>query len=183
LSLIGKVLNYNSQTVDVSRSFTYNGKLLKQENISVKNSRIDTLNIIADAIDSLSFEYIIKRDNGYFDGERRKIPVIKQGVKETKGLFEVLNGDTTARLKFDPALGAITFHAENSVLPALMEETQKLRDYKYLCNEQLASKLKGLLSERRIKKFLGEEFKYGKNITEVIKKLQENRKSTGTWGW
>jgi TonB-dependent SusC/RagA subfamily outer membrane receptor len=183
LSLIGKVLNYNSQTADVNRSFTYNGKLLKQENISVKNSKIDTLNIIADAIDSLSFEYTIKRDNGYFDGERRKIPVIKQGVKETKGLFEVLNGDTTARLKFDPALGPITFHAENSVLPALMEETQKLRDYKYLCNEQLASKLKGLLSERRIKKFLGEEFKYGKNITEMIKKLQENRKSTGIWGW
>lgn len=183
LSLIGKVLNYNSQIADVNRSFTYNGKLLKQDNINVKNSRIDTLNIIAEAIDSLSFEYVIKRDNGYFDGERRKIPVIKQGVKETKGLFEVLNGDTTARLKFDPALGPITFHAENSVLPALMEETQKLRDYKYLCNEQLASKLKGLLSERRIKKFLGEEFKYGKNITEVIKKLQENRKSTGTWGW
>ncbi|MEZ2334421.1 carboxypeptidase-like regulatory domain-containing protein [Mucilaginibacter sp. RCC_168] len=183
LSVIGKVLNYNSQSADVNRSFSYNGKLLKQENISVKNSKIDTLNIIADAIDSLSFEYTIKRDNGYFDGERRKIPVIKQGVKETKGIFEVLNGDTTAHLKFDPALGPITFHAENSVLPALMEETQKLRDYKYLCNEQLASKLKGLLTERRIKKFLGEEFKYGKNITEVIKKLQENRKSTGTWGW
>lgn len=183
LSVIGKVLNYNSQTADVNRSFSYNGKMLKQENISVKNSRIDTLNIIADAVDSLSFEYTIKRDNGYFDGERRKIPMIKQGVKETKGLFEVLNGDTTTRLKFDPALGPITFHAENSVLPALMEETQKLRDYKYLCNEQLASKLKGLLTEKRIKKFLGEEFKYGKNITEVIKKLQENRKSTGTWGW
>ncbi len=183
LSLIGKVLNYNSQTADVNRSFSYNGKLLKQENISVKNSRIDTLNIIADAIDSLSFEYTIKRDNGYFDGERRKIPVIKQGVKETKGVFEVLNGDTTTHLKFDPALGPIIFHAENSVLPALIEETQKLREYKYLCNEQLASKLKGLLTEKRIKKFLGEEFKYGKNITEVIKKLQENRKSTGTWGW
>ncbi|MBB6110151.1 TonB-dependent outer membrane receptor, SusC/RagA subfamily, signature region [Mucilaginibacter lappiensis] len=183
MSVIGKVLNYNSQTADVNRSFTYNGKLLKQENISVKNSKIDTLNIIADAIDSLSFEYTIKRDNGYFDGERRKIPVIKQGVKETKGMFEVLNGDTTAHLKFDPTLGPITFHAENSVLPALMEETQKLRDYKYLCNEQLASKLKGLLTEKRIKKFLGEDFKYGKNITEVIKKLQENRKSTGTWGW
>jgi TonB-dependent SusC/RagA subfamily outer membrane receptor len=183
LSVIGKVLNYNSQTADVNRSFSYNGKLLKQENISVKNSRIDTLNIIADAVDSLSFGYTIKRDNGYFDGERRKIPVVKQGIEETKGIFEVLNGDTTARLKFDPALGLVTLHAENSVLPALMEETRKLRDYKYLCNEQLASKLKGLLTEKRIKKFMSEEFKYGKNITEVIKKLQENRKSTGTWGW
>jgi uncharacterized protein YfaS (alpha-2-macroglobulin family) len=36
-----------------------------------------------------------------------------------------------------------------------MEETQKLRDYKYLCNEQLASKLKGLLAEKAHQKVPG----------------------------
>src|SRR3569833_278314 len=86
-------------------------------------------------------------------------------------------------MKFDPAKGPVTFHAEASLLPVLLTETEKLRDYKYLCNEQLASKLKGLLMEKRIKKFLGEDFKYEKNINDVIKKLQENRKSAGTWGW
>ncbi|SDF07630.1 TonB-dependent outer membrane receptor, SusC/RagA subfamily, signature region [Mucilaginibacter pineti] len=183
LNLIGKVLNYNAQPVNVNRTFTYNGKLLKQGALDVKNSLIDTLNITADATDSLTFEYSIKGDKGYSDGERRKIPVMEQGVKETKGIFEALNNDTTVSLKFDPALGPVTFRAEASVLPALAEEARKLREYKYLCNEQLASKLIGLLNERRIKKFLGEPFKYGKNITEVIKKLQDNRKSTGTWGW
>jgi TonB-dependent SusC/RagA subfamily outer membrane receptor len=183
LNLIGKVLNYTALPVNLNRSFTYNGKLLKQGTFDVKNSKIDTLNIVADATDSLTFEYSIKRDNGYSDGERRKIPVIEQGIKETKGIFEALNNDTTVNLKFDPLLGPVTFRAEASVLPALAEEARKLREYKYLCNEQLASKLIGLLNERRIKKFLGEPFKYGKNITEVIKKLQDNRKSTGTWGW
>jgi hypothetical protein len=42
-------------------------------------------------------------------------------------------------------MGPVTFRAEASVLPTLNEETRKLREYKYLCNEQLASKLKGLL--------------------------------------
>lgn len=183
MSLIGKVMNYNSATATVNRSFIYNGKTLKQDVLQVANAKIDTLNITSNATDSLTFEYNIKRDNGYFDGERRTVPVFKQGIKETKGIFEALQRDTTISLKFDPAMGPITFRAEASVLPALAEEAAKLREYKYLCNEQLASKLIGLLVEKRIKTRLNEPFKYEKNILEIIKKLQENRKTTGTWGW
>lgn len=183
MSLIGKVMNYNSTPAKLSRTFSYNGKILAQGDFDVSNSKIDTLPIVASATDSLSFEYSIKRDNGYFDGEQRKIPVVKQGVQETKGIFEALDRDTTINLQFDPALGPITFRAEASALPALAEEAKRLREYKYLCNEQLASKLKGLLSEKRIKTFLGETFKYERNILEVISKLQQNRKANGTWGW
>jgi TonB-dependent SusC/RagA subfamily outer membrane receptor len=183
LSAIGKVTNYSTDPIKLTRSFTYNGKPLKQDAFEVKNTRIDTLNVTAANTDSLTFEYTIKRANGYFDGERRKIAVVEQGVKETKGIFEALNKDTTVTMQFDPALGPVTFRAEASALPALAEEAQCLRDYKYLCNEQLASKLKGLLAEKRICAYLGQPFKYERNILEVIKKLQENRRSQGTWGW
>jgi TonB-dependent SusC/RagA subfamily outer membrane receptor len=183
MSLIGKVMNYNSSPATVNRSFTYNGKPIKQDVLQVTNAKIDTLNITADVTDSLTFEYNITRDNGYSDGERRTVPVFKQGVKETIGTFEALQRDTTISLKFDPAMGPVTFRAEASVLPALAEEAAKLREYKYLCNEQLASKLIGLLVEKRIKTRLNEPFKYEKNVLDIIKKLQENRKTTGTWGW
>jgi TonB-dependent SusC/RagA subfamily outer membrane receptor len=183
LSAIGKVMNYNAEPAKLTRTFSYNGKQIRQDILDIKNSKIDTLNVTAVTNDSLTFEYSIKRDNGYFDGERRKIPVIEQGVKETKGVFEVLTADTSIDMKFDPALGPVSFRAEASVLPALAEEAKYLRQYKYLCNEQLASKLKGLLAEKRIDKYLGEPFKYEKNIPEVIKKLKENRRSQGTWGW
>ncbi|AMR32131.1 hypothetical protein A0256_12205 [Mucilaginibacter sp. PAMC 26640] len=183
MNLIGKVMNYNATPVKVNRIFSYNGKILKQGNLNISNAKIDTLNITASATDSLEFEYSIIRDNGYYDGERRKIPVIKPGVQETKGIFAALDRDTTLSLKFDPSMGPVTFRAEASALPALAEEARKLRDYKYLCNEQLASKLKGLLSEKRIKSFLDETFNYEKNLLDVIKKLQANRRSTGTWGW
>lgn len=187
MNLIGKVMNYNNTSVKLTRIFKYNGQTLKQDELEVKNSKIDTLTITAAAsatpADSITFEYTIKRDNGYFDGEQRRIPVMPQGVKETKGVFEAFDRDTTVNMKFDPALGPVTFRAEASVLPALTEETRKLREYKYLCNEQLASKLKGLLMERRIKRFLGEEYKYERNINDVIKKLKESRKDNGMWGW
>ncbi|MEO3406258.1 carboxypeptidase-like regulatory domain-containing protein [Mucilaginibacter sp. CAU 1740] len=191
MNLIGKVMNYNSNPAKLTRTFKYNGRQLKQDEFEVKSSKIDTLKITATSLatatitstDSLTFEYTIKRDNGYFDGEQRKIPLMPQGTKETKGLFEALDRDTTVTLKFDPSLGPVTFHAEASALPVLAEEARKLREYKYLCNEQLASKLKGLIMERHIKKFLGEDFKYGKNVQEIIKKLKENRKANGLWGW
>ncbi|HTD99574.1 MAG TPA: alpha-2-macroglobulin family protein [Mucilaginibacter sp.] len=183
MNIIGKVMNYNADAVNVNRTFSYNGKEIKNDALSVTNSKIDTLSITAENTDSLTFEYTVKRDNGYFDGERRKIPVIQQGVEETVGIFEALNRDTSINLKFDPAMGPVTFRAETSVLPVLAEEASRLRDYKYLCNEQLASKLIGLLSEKRIKAFLNEPFQHKKNVLEIIKKLEQNRKTQGTWGW
>lgn len=183
MNVIGKVMNYNSTPAMLQRTFSYNGSPLKQDSLSVVNSKIDTLTITASTNDSLSLEYAIKRTNGYSDGEQRKIPVVKPGVQETKGIFEVMRGDTSINLKFDAALGKVTFRAEASALPALLEETDKLREYRYLCNEQLASKLKGLLSEERIKKYLKQPFTREKNILEIIKKLNENKKGSGLWGW
>ncbi|MBE9586794.1 carboxypeptidase-like regulatory domain-containing protein [Mucilaginibacter sp. JRF] len=183
MNVIGKVMNYNTTPVKLQRTFKYNGTQLKQDSLNVSNSKIDTLAITASATDSLTFEYAIKRDNGYGDGEQRKIPVVKQGVQETKGIFEVLRGDTSMSIKFDAALGKVTFRAEASALPTLIEETDKLREYRYLCNEQLASKLKGLLGEKRIKGYLKQPFTHDKNILDILKKLNENRKGSGLWGW
>ncbi|RYZ96297.1 MAG: hypothetical protein EOP47_24155, partial [Sphingobacteriaceae bacterium] len=182
LSAIGKVMNYNADPVKLSRTFTYNGKIIQRDSLTILNSKIDTLNITAADTDSLTFEYTINKSTGYFDGEQRKIPVIEQGVQETKGKFEVLRGDTAVSFKFDAALGQVTFRAEASALPVLIEETNRLRDYRYLCNEQLASKLKGLMVEKRIKNYLNEPFKHDKLVNDIIKKLKENR-GKQIWGW
>lgn len=183
MGAIGKVMNYTDSAVQVTRTFKYNGKLLKNDVLSVKNAEIDTLNIVADGKDSLSFEYALKRPNGYTDGERRLIPIIERGLTEAKGSFDALRRDTTLTMTFDPQLGPVTFRAEASALPILLETTEHLRQYQYLCNEQLASKLKGLLAEKKIKTYLNEPFKWDKNIREIIDKLQTNKTSAGTWGW
>lgn len=183
MTAIGKVMNYGSTSVSVNRSFAYNGKAVKQDLLNVSNAHIDTLHATASGTDSLSFEYSIKRDNGYSDGELRKIPLIETGITETKGSFAALNRDTTVQFKFDPALGPVTFHAEASLLPILEQETEKLRQYKYLCNEQLASKLKGLLTQKRIKTYLHQPFKWDATVKDIIKKLSDSKKTSGLWGW
>ncbi|RCH56360.1 hypothetical protein DJ568_00425 [Mucilaginibacter hurinus] len=183
LTTIGKVMNYGAKGAKVNRRFLYNGSVLNQDSLQIVNSQIDSLQVNAGNTDSLSFEYAISKTNGYFDGELRKIPVVKQGVQETKGHFEALRGDTTVNMQFDTRLGPVTFHAEASILPVLLAETSQLRDYKYLCNEQLASKLKGLMAEKRINAYLRQPFAHDKYVKELIKKLQESRSNTGLWGW
>ncbi|RZK47002.1 MAG: hypothetical protein EOO87_22655, partial [Pedobacter sp.] len=183
INVLGKLMNYTSLEETGVRKFLYNGKELRNSTVKFKNSLIDTLGISVKSKDSLNFEYTLAQENGYFDGERRKIPVFEAGIKETKGYFSALLRDTTINYAFDKNLGKITLRAEASVFPTLLDEMTKLRNYEYLCNEQLASKLKSLLMEKRVRKYLDQKFIHEKDISFILKKLQQNRKPQGTWGW
>ncbi|TCC98754.1 alpha-2-macroglobulin family protein [Pedobacter hiemivivus] len=195
IKVIGKLMNYSNADEIVTRKFSYNGAEVLNSAVTFKNAKIDTLSIVAkgggfkvhadhvNVVDSLRFEYSMKQDNGYFDGEVRKIPLLQAGVTETKGYFNAFTRDTTVNYNFDATLGKVTLRAEASLFPTLLDEIDKLRSYEYLCNEQLASKLKALLLEKTVRKYLSEPFKEEKNIKEILKKLQNNKRPEGTWGW
>ncbi|WP_316792520.1 alpha-2-macroglobulin family protein [Pedobacter frigoris] len=189
INVIGKLMNYSNVEEAALRKLSYNGTDMLNGAVKFKNAHIDTAAIVAKSSgkqtlkDSLAFEYSMKQDNGYFDGELRKIPLMQAGVLETKGFFNALMRDTIVTYNFDKSLGKVTLRAETSIFPTLLDEMEKLRNYEYLCNEQLASKLKALLLEKKVRKYLGEEFKEEKNITKIIEKLQKNKRPEGTWGW
>lgn len=183
INVIGKLMNYTPQEEKVTRKFSYNGQELRNNTIQFKNAHIDTIAVVAQGKDSLSFKYTLEQPNGYFDGELRKIPVLTTGVTETKGYFDVLEKDTTVNYNFQAGLGKVTLRAEASVFPVLLDEMEKLRKYEYLCNEQLASKLKSLLLEKSVRTYLGEPFKHEKEIKDIIKKLLGSKRKEGTWGW
>jgi len=184
INIIGKLMNYSPIAEKVIRKMSYNQQPRLSSTVTIKNSLIDTIPVKAIAEkDSLYFEYTLTQDNGYFDGEIRKIPVFEKGVKETKGYFNALHSDTTINYNFDKRLGKVTVRAEASVFPVLLDEMEQLYRYEYLCNEQMASKLKGLLLQKQLKSYLKENFKYEKEIKNLIKKLNATQKSQGTWGW
>ena len=37
--------------------------------------------------------------------------------------------------------------------------------------------------EKQVSTYLGEPFRYEKNVREAIRKIEENRRSGGGWGW
>lgn len=183
INVIGKLMNYTPQEEKVTRKFSYNGQELRNNTLQFKNAHIDTIPVVAQGKDSLSFKYTLEQPDGYFDGELRKIPVLTTGITETKGYFDVLEKDTTVNYNFQAGLGKVTLRAEASVFPVLLDEMEKLRKYEYLCNEQLASKLKSLLLEKSVRTYLGEPFKHEKEIKDIIKKLLGSKRKEGTWGW
>ncbi len=179
---IGKVLNYSPDSIKVETKFEINGNNLPEKTRYCTNSLIDTLSFAANN-DSLSIKYFLKKEDSYMDGELRKIPVFPVGLEETKGNFYVLDKDTTLQLTFDSALGKVNLFARADMLDVIDDEISHIIKYKYLCNEQLASKLKALIAEKNIAYYKGDKFKNDNEIEKLIHLLRKNQEDNGLWGW
>ena len=179
---IGKALNYSPDSVLVTTNFELDDKSVFNKARYVSNSALDTLPVIA-GNDSLSLKYFLEKEDGYFDGEIRTIPVYPIGLEKNKGSFYVLDKDTTVYLSFDTTLGDATIYARADELDVIKDEIIHLRQYRYNCNEQLASKLKGLLAEKTIREFQKKEFDGDNDIDKIIRLLKKNQKENGLWGW
>lgn len=180
--VIGKTLNYTPDSVEITTYFAINDDTTFDLTRVCAQAILDTLPIFGTG-DTLSLTYSLEKTDGYFDGEKRKIPVFPLGLEETHGQFWTLNTDTTITLHPDPEKGSATLYAKADLLEVFSDEISYLIHYKYECNEQLASKLKALLAERIISAFNKVSFKKDKEIQKIIRLLAQNQKSSGWWGW
>ncbi|MEI6949558.1 alpha-2-macroglobulin family protein [Paraflavisolibacter sp. H34] len=182
MTVIGKVLHYLPDSVRVKRTFTAGGLPPREAVLDLKHSWIDTFPVVAATEDSLALRYRIQKDDGYVEGEERRLPVFPAGTRETRGFFAALDRDTSFTLSMDTSLGTVKLYAETSVLPVLLDEMESIRRYEYGCNEQLASKLKALLLQKKVCGYLKQPFTGDKNIRELIGRLEQNR-SGPLWAW
>ncbi|MGY2132346.1 carboxypeptidase-like regulatory domain-containing protein [Hymenobacter sp. HD11105] len=182
--VLGKTLNYLSDTAQVTTSFRVGATVARTARHQVVTSALDTLTVTAPAaVDSLQVTFSLQKPDGYADGEVRTVPVLPAGTRERVGTFAVLTAaDTTLQLTFDPKLGETTVRLESDPLPLLLEEIRHVQQYAYLCNEQAASKLKALLLEQRIREFLHQPFTHAKDVNQLIRRLRQGQQKPGLWG-
>lgn len=181
--VIGKVLNYTQDSVSLTTRFELDNKLLFEKSRYCSRSLLDTFHLIAGYTDSLSVKYFLEKDDGYFDGEQKYIPVYQKGMEQTEGQFHSLHGDTSIVLSFDTLFNEVTIYARADIIEVIKDEISTLINYKYSCNEQLASKLKALLSEQMISLYKGEKSDRKNETERVIRLLLRNQKEEGLWGW
>ncbi len=179
---IGKIQNLSKDSVSVTSSFEINGEIKEEKVRFCKNILVDTLSIYAEK-DTMSLSYYIKNSQGISDGEIRKIPVFQKGISKTIGAFIAMEKDTSITIEFDKQLGEVYLYAKADLLEVLEEEIKHVANYRFDCNEQLASKLKALLAEERIAKHKETLFKNRRKVEKIIKLLMKNRLSSGFWGW
>ena len=64
-----------------------------------------------------------------------------------------------------------------------LDEIGNIDLYPHLCNEQIASKVKALLSKKRIYSLFGRKFKDDDKVTNLLRKLTANQNDGKLWGW
>lgn len=178
---IGKSLNYTESEQEATITYSLNDIVQFSKIERFKNAIIDTLMIAPK--DSISVKYTLEKPDGYYDGELRKIPVYPQGLHQTKSQFYVLEDNKKIDLSFHPDYGTVRLYARADILEILDEEMDYVINYKYLCNEQIASKLKMLLMQKKLATYNEEPFKNERRIEKHISRLLENQKHSGLWGW
>jgi alpha-2-macroglobulin len=183
---IGKAMNYTGTNTPVSLTFTTGDyKFVKDtllSNIITQKLPLTIPTWQRDQKNILQPIFSLRLPNGYQDGEQRDLPIFPAGVERVKGFFTVLEKDTSFDIQ---ALldGEIIVHAENSSLDFLLQSLEDLKKYPYECNEQLASKMRAFLSQKKINAALNIPFEHDKTIKAFIKTLEKAQNTDGSWGW
>lgn len=182
LNLVGRVANHFGDSISVMRKIKTLGHV-SENDMRIASSYVDYIPVKAESGDSITVAYSLQMPNGYFDGEERSMPIFEQGMLQTYGDFKLIGDTLTHPLNINPELGDVTIHAEASSLELFLREIDKVDRYPYMCNEQMASKIKVLLSKKQIAQIFGNEFKEDKKINDLISRLNKNKNDESLWGW
>ncbi|MBK7334941.1 MAG: hypothetical protein IPJ00_01725 [Saprospirales bacterium] len=179
---IGKVLNYVSDTIEIQSALSVNGVEMARFSHRISDAQ-PTPGPVTSVDRHPDHTIFYRKTDGYRDGELRSIPVFPRGVERAVGQFFALEGDTAVELVLPDSLGEATLYARADVLDLVQEDIAQLIRYEYECNEQMASRLKALLSRERIAVFTGQPFEGKSEVVRLISRLQKNRNDLGLWGW
>ena len=184
VNLIGKIVNYTPSPVNLTEMFILNADSVFSRERTFNDAVIDTIPVTAGLNDSLRMEFSFTTTKGLKDGEYRVLPVYRAGVEVDTGTFMVITRDTTFTIDLEAFSGEVTLTAMAGALDVLTDNSHRLIRYSYQCNEQMASKLIGLLTAGAINKLLGRDKRPDqREAGRLIRQLNNNRNEKGLWGW
>ncbi|MBN2485571.1 MAG: carboxypeptidase-like regulatory domain-containing protein [Bacteroidales bacterium] len=179
---LGKLLNYTTDsTISGTVNWSGTGNAFVR-NVAFGQYRTDKLPVYAATADSITTRYVFTRNDGYTDGEERTVRVIEQGTERAEGSLSVLQNGDSLHIEA-PENTTLTVEILSSQLDIYAGEAYNLLHYRYDCNEQLASKLVGLINYKLLMQYEGKAFKYDKNVNDIVKRLLKNQNREFLWSW
>ncbi len=179
----GNIRNYTAdKSIDGRIELVAGTDTLLNRAIGFAASHQDKVEVVAPASDSLPASYLFTRDDGYSDGERRTIPILPRGTEIAQGTLSFLRNGQTAGMKAGPDENLHVTLTDRQA-DVYLDAARYLRGYRYACNEQLASKLIGLLNLRLYSTYEGEKFEHDRNVNRIIRQLLDNVNDDCLWSW
>ncbi len=180
--LIGKVSNYTNDK-NITGKVTWKSKGgTSEKQVQFNSFQLDNLPVSPTDLDSVTTSFVFTRDDGYLDGEERKVPVVQQGVERADGILSILNNNDPVKIKAR-SNDKITVQIMADAIDIYAGEVQYLLNYRYDCNEQLASKLIGFVNYKLLMQYEGKLFKYDKDVNRIIGRLLRNQNEEFLWSW
>lgn len=177
-----KYVNLDSAAHNVQIKINLDNEEKLNKTINLKRNYVDSVVLEAKTTDSLQWRAELDMDTYYKDGEQISIPVFKDGLETKDYDFVVLDKDSVQNFNLG-AETTTTIYFNNTVLENILVEVDKLKNYPYACNEQKASKVKGLLVEEQIRKSLKQPFENKRMLKNLINRLERTQKANGSWSW
>ncbi len=179
---LGKVLNYTSDSMIWGSVEWTSANTDFEKQIAFSNFHTDKLPVFASTIDSITSRYVFTREDGYLDGEERTIPVIEQGIIRADGTLSLLQNQESIHV-IASENETVNVEIMNSQLQIYSQQVNYLLNYRYACNEQLASKLIGLINYKLLMQYEGKAFRYNDDVNKIIKRLLKNQNREFLWSW
>ena len=183
-TVVGNIRNYTKDNeITGNIRFTLNdADTLLNKNITFSSSHQDYIMLTPNSSDSITATYLFTRNDGYNDGEKRTITIEPQGTEIADGTLSILRNNDKLTVTADKNEDVyVTISAKQ--LDVYLDASRYLMGYRYACNEQLASKLIGLLNYKIYQQYKGEKFRYDSNVNDIIRRLLNNQNGDRLWSW
>jgi uncharacterized protein YfaS (alpha-2-macroglobulin family) len=179
---IGKVSNFTQDQNITGKVEWSNPQTGFKKDILFSELHTEKLSVNAITTDSITSRYVFTRNDGYLDGEERTVPVVEQGIVRADGSLSILKNNENVHVKASAKEKVIVEILSNQ-LDIYAGEARYLLSYRYDCNEQLASKLLGLINYRMLMQYESKPFRYDKDINKIISRLLKNQNEEFLWSW
>ncbi|MBR9859605.1 hypothetical protein GYB22_02420 [bacterium] len=177
----GVLKNKTGQGFKTQSSFSYNGQEIWDRSDSLKQvSSYDLAFRQTGVQDKDTFLFKMETEEGIKDAELRTVEVLRKGLSIAEGNYITCNKDSSYVLELEEETQLYFLDQPISVLIKNLED---VINYEYLCNEQIASKLRAQVLLHNAPKGPLSKLKDPLDLKKWITKLEENQHSNGSWSW
>jgi hypothetical protein len=179
---LGKVTNYTADSA-IQGKVRWEGSTHQSEKeIRFTAFHADLIPVVASGADSITARFTFTRNDGYVDGEERSVEVTEQGIERAEGEWSIFNNGEVKHVKAGEG-EYVTVTLLNSQIDLYAGEMDFLLHYRYDCNEQLASKLIGLINLKKLMQYQGKPFRFERDANTIIRRLLKNQNAAFLWSW